>query len=230
MAFSPHEPDQALSPSRHDQIDVLVHPQHCVHQHAVRVVDELDGRLGGPGAGEGTADEANQGGVGAQCLLAAPQNASVSRLEAQPEYINGHVGAALVDAGDHSQRNAAAGHRHPIGQGMHLNRFSDGVGKRRNLALLGGGPPETVRRQQQPVYHRFADPGRTRFLAVQGVGLQQLFRVGFQQFSQGVEGPVLDLGGQPCQLASGLARGPSVLHQVINGFGSHFAHYSWMEK
>ncbi len=85
---------------------------------------------------------------------AAAQQHRVAGLERQPERVDRHVGPALVDDADHTERNPLLTQLKPVGQRAAAQHLADRVGQARDLTQPGGDAVDALRVQRQPVEHR----------------------------------------------------------------------------
>ena len=148
--------------------------------------------------------------VGLRRRRAAAQQHGIAGLERQSEGVDGHVGPALVDHSDHTERDALLPQLQPVGQGVAAQHLTDRVGQPRDLAQTGGDAVDALRVQCQPVEHRGRRAGGPGRVEVFGVGRQDLLGVREDLLGGGVQRPVFgcrrhqgqDAGGDP-----GAARG-----------------------
>ena len=176
-----HEVDQPGTTPGHQQVDVLFHSQHHVHQRPVGVGYELHGVGGQAGLADGAVNQRHQRGVGPQRLLAAPQDAGVARFQRQRNDVGGDVGPALVDAGEHAQRHPPLFNLQPVFQGEGLHQLAHRVRQRGHSADVRCHPVQPLRRQQQPVEKGVVDSGVFRVPVVRLVCLQHRPLLGFQR-------------------------------------------------
>ena len=150
-----YKPDQAVSAPGNQQVDMVLHSQHGIHQGPVRVIHELDGILRHPGIADSLTHQFSQGGVRAQALFSSPQQAGVARFQTKRRDVYRDVGATLVDTADHAQGNSFFANLQTVGHGSHIHSFGYWVGKRSHAAYLGSRSQKPFPGQQEPVQHGF---------------------------------------------------------------------------
>ena len=95
---------------------------------------------GRPAAGQLVGQEAVQGGVRVDRLLAAAEDDRVAALDAQAGGVDRHVRPRLVDEEDHAERHADLEHLQPVRADAALAHLADRVGQRGHLPQpVGGG-------------------------------------------------------------------------------------------
>ena len=115
LAAGDHRADQRFAAARDGEVDGVIARQQQRHQGAVLFHHQLH-RIGGqPGAGEAAAHRGGQRAVAVHRLFAATQDAGIARAQAQPSGIDGDIGPALEDDGDHADRHRDLLHRHALG-------------------------------------------------------------------------------------------------------------------
>ena len=138
--------------------------------------------------------------VGAGRKAAAPQDARVAGLHADPGGVGGHVGPGLVDHGHH-----AKGHRHApkldaVVEGRFQRHDAERIGQRRHLLQSVGHSKDARLVQHEPVQQRLGGAGRPGRLHVLAVGLHDGRRLRPQGRRHGEQRPVALLGRRLSQL------------------------------
>ena len=138
--------------------------------------------------------------VGAGRKAAAPQDACVAGLHADPGGVGSHVGPGLVDHGHHPE-----GHRHApkldaVVEGRFQRHDAERIGQRRHLLQGVGRGKDAGLVQHEPVQQRLGGAGRARRLHVLAVGLNDGRRLRPQGRRHGVKRPVALLGRRLSQL------------------------------
>ena len=134
---------ELLAAARDDDVDQALEGDH-LEQRLARPGDEGD-RLGRQAGFEHRAlHDLGQHAVGVFGRAAAAQHDGVARLQAEPGGVDGHVGARLVDDGDHAERHAHARELDAVGQPAPVFDLADRVGQRGQLADARGSLFEPV--------------------------------------------------------------------------------------
>ena len=110
--------------------------------------------------------------VGADGLLAAPENAHIAGFQAQGRRVHRDVGPGLKDDGDHTQGDPPPSDNQAVGAGFHSVHPADGVRQSGHLPHAVHDPGDPLRRERQPVQHGRAHPGLPGCRHVLGIGGQ----------------------------------------------------------
>ena len=155
--------------------DEQIHIAHRRHQGVGRgvggVLDQAD-RCFGQAVCPQPLPQSRYNGVGtAPCLPAAPQDAGIAALDGKGGGIAGHVGAALVDDGDHAHGHGGLFDDQPVGALYPAQNFAHRIGQVSHFpdALCHGA--DALRCQGQPVQHDLRDVPFGGF-QIGGIGLQ----------------------------------------------------------
>ena len=107
--------------------------------------DELHGVAGRPARGQLVGEDAVQGAVGVDRLLAAAEDDGVAALDAEGGGVGGDVGPALVDEQDHAERDADLRDVEPVGPAAGADDLADRVGQRGDLVQRRGDVLDALR-------------------------------------------------------------------------------------
>jgi hypothetical protein len=110
-----HEADQPLAAARDDQVDLGLALHQQLDDGAIGVADDLRRRGRQAGGLEPGGQAVAQRGIGARRLGATAQDHRIAAAQTQRKGVGGHVGARLVDDGDHAERDALAADQQSIG-------------------------------------------------------------------------------------------------------------------
>ena len=106
---------------------------------------------------QGLVQGADDGGVGVDGLLAAPEDADAPGLERQAGGVRGHVGPGLIDDGDDAQGDGDFADHQPIGQGVAAQVPAHGVLELGHGPDAGGHVCDAPDGQTQAVLHDGGD-------------------------------------------------------------------------
>ena len=132
--------------------------------------------------------------VPVKALAAAAQNNRIARLDAQNGGVDGHVGARLVNHGNHAQRHAHAAHKNTIGALPLALCGPHGIGQIGNVTAGGAHFIHNSGRERKAVKTGFVLPGGTGCRKVLGIGGQNFGLPFLQQFCQPQQGLRFGIG------------------------------------
>ena len=167
-----HPPDEILAAARDDEVEQAVQLEHHRHRFAVGDVHELDGLRRRARLFEGLGQHGRDERIGLDGLAASAQQHGVAGLHAKAGRVRGHVRAGLVDEANDAERHANAGDLQPGGTAPGLDRFTDRIGQRGDLAQPRGHGLDAGVGERETIEERAGDAGGARALEVRAVGLE----------------------------------------------------------
>ncbi len=108
------KPDESLATARDNEVDRARLVQQIAHRLPIAGRQHLDRICGQTGTLDRIADDRENGGIRPRRVRAAAKDHRVAGLQAQRARVGRHVGARLVDDGNHSDRHAHASNQETI--------------------------------------------------------------------------------------------------------------------
>ena len=143
---------QAATAARHDDVDAAGGaPQHGAHGLAVTRRHELDNILRHARIGEAGAQGVGDGGGAAERRRAGTQDHRVAGHQAERRGVRRHVGAALVDDADHTERRRDALDAEPVGARPGGEDAAHRVGQRGDIVDRAGDGGDALPGERRPV-------------------------------------------------------------------------------
>ena len=143
--------DQALAAAGDGQVDELGQAQQVADGRAVGGRDELDGRGGEAGRDELVGQDAVEGAVRVDRLLAAAEDGRVAALDAERGGVERDVRPALVDHEDDAEGDPDLGDVEAVGPPARGHDFTDRVGQRGDVEEGAGHVGDPLRVQGQAI-------------------------------------------------------------------------------
>ena len=189
-----HRPDEARAPPGDEHVQIAGEPHELLGAGPAGVLHQGHAVPGQARRLQSVPHDRHKCLVGAEGLLAPPEDDGVARLEAEGGGIHSDVGPGLVDDADDAQGHPALADHQAVGPFLHPGDAADGVGQRGHLPHPLHNTVDALGAEGQPIQQRrlhAALPGGGQVLLVLG---QDSALSLFQRPGHGFQRPVL-LGG-----------------------------------
>ena len=210
-----HRADEAGPAAGDEDIHVLVELHQGQGGFPGGVLDELDG-IGGQAAGaQALPQSGDDGHIGADGFLAAPEDHGVARLDAQGGGVGGDVGAGLINDAHHAQGDAGFLNFQAVGTAVALRHLAHRVIQGGDIENALAHAADAVRGQGEAIQQGGMHPGGLGGGHVLPVGRQDIVGMGGQGSGHGGQGLVLTGGAGHGQQAGGdFGAGADVFQRV----------------
>ena len=179
--------------------DQQVHKAAGLHQvggtGAGGILHQIHQRAGRSAVLQPRAQRGDNGCIGADGLLAAAQDAYVAALQAERGGVRRHIGAALVDNGNHAHGHANLADDEPVGPGCLAEELAHRVRQCGDGAHALGHAFHARGRERETVDHDRGDHA-ARGLHIRGVGRKDIIGVVQQSLGHGLQQTVFLSGGK----------------------------------
>jgi hypothetical protein len=192
LGFGTDALDQALAPARNDHVHKLGHGDQLAHGGAVGGLHQLHRIHRQAALGQGLLHQLGQSLVRFNRLGAAAQDAGIAALDRQAGRFDGHIGAALENHAEHTDRHTHLPHTDAAGLLLHAQNFADHIGHGRQLLAPLGAGLQHFGAEFEAIDHGLGQALGLGAGQILGVVLLQGFGVFAQQSRQSAQGLVFD--------------------------------------
>ena len=171
--------DQPGTAARNQQIHIAYSGHQSVGRSVGGVLDQADRCLGQTGFFQALPQNGDDSVGTAPGLLAAAQDTGIAALDGKGSGIAGHIGAALVDNGDHTHGHSRLFNDKPVGALHPVQHPAHRVGQSGNLADALRHGFDARNGQGQTIQHHIADVpfGSSHILSVGGKDGRLVLRI-----------------------------------------------------
>ena len=197
-----HSTDQALTAARNGQVDSVGHAQQMPDRIAVGGLNKLNGMLWKTRLDQGINQPCIDGAIGMKGFFPTSKDNGVSTFHAECSGIHGHIGAALIDEEDHSQRHTHLLNFQAVGSPARLNDFANRVGQGPNPLNGVGKIIEPLFIEFQPINGGRRESVPRRSSQISRIGGQNFITAGRQMSDSTNQPAVFSFTPNRCQLTA----------------------------